>query len=143
MIKVVPFIYEDLDDLYANTYILIDDNNGCVVIDPAKDYPGLIIVEISLRATNAGNGHIMRYDAGVEEFLSLIEVVPLVLIYAEQFKIRSLSDPLIDLESCCARLAVNIHLCLHRESPFIPADFPLSDRRSAGIKFFFSRICSL
>ena len=37
MIKVVPFIYEDLDDLYANTYILIDDNNGCVVIDPATD----------------------------------------------------------------------------------------------------------
>lgn len=31
------------------------------------------IVEISLRAINQEKGHIMRYDAGVEEFLSLIK----------------------------------------------------------------------
>ncbi|MBO5568668.1 MAG: polysaccharide pyruvyl transferase family protein [Clostridia bacterium] len=34
---------------------------------------GLKIVEISLRAANAEKGHIMRYDAGVEEFLSLVK----------------------------------------------------------------------
>ena len=34
---------------------------------------GLKIVDISLRAVNAEKGHIMRYDAGVEEFLSLIK----------------------------------------------------------------------
>lgn len=34
---------------------------------------GLKIIEISLRATNAEKGHIMRYDAGVEEFLSLVK----------------------------------------------------------------------
>ena len=34
---------------------------------------GWKIVEISLRATNAEKGSIMRYDAGVEEFLSLIK----------------------------------------------------------------------
>ena len=33
---------------------------------------GLKFVEISIRATNAEKGHIMRYDAGVEEFLSLV-----------------------------------------------------------------------
>lgn len=33
----------------------------------------LLIVEISLRATNAQKGHVMRYDAGVEEFLSLVK----------------------------------------------------------------------
>ena len=33
---------------------------------------GCRIVEISLRAINADRGHIMRYDAGVEEFLALI-----------------------------------------------------------------------
>ena len=42
MIKVIPFIYEDLDDLYANTYLVCDQNNNCVVIDPAKDYQGLV-----------------------------------------------------------------------------------------------------
>lgn len=34
---------------------------------------GVKIVEISIRATNAERGHIMRYDAGVEEFLSLVK----------------------------------------------------------------------
>ena len=34
---------------------------------------GLKLVEISIRATNAAKGHVMRYDAGVEEFLSLVK----------------------------------------------------------------------
>ena len=34
---------------------------------------GWKIVEISLRATNAEKGHIMFYQAGVEEFLSLVK----------------------------------------------------------------------
>lgn len=34
---------------------------------------GVKLVEISIRATNAEKGHIMRYDAGVEEFLSLVK----------------------------------------------------------------------
>lgn len=38
----------------------------------AKD-KGLKIVEISLRAVNAEKGHLMMYDAGVEEFLSLVK----------------------------------------------------------------------
>ena len=33
---------------------------------------GLKLVEISIRSNNAEKGHIMRYDAGVEEFLSLV-----------------------------------------------------------------------
>lgn len=39
--KIVPFIYPDEDDLIANTYIAVD-NNKCVIIDPSKDYDGLI-----------------------------------------------------------------------------------------------------
>lgn len=34
---------------------------------------GLKLVEISIRATNSAKGHVMRYDAGVEEFLSLVK----------------------------------------------------------------------
>lgn len=34
---------------------------------------GVKLVEISIRATNAEKGHVMRYDAGVEEFLSLVK----------------------------------------------------------------------
>ena len=42
MIKVIPFIYEDYDDLCANTYVLIDDLKRCVVIDPSKDNENLV-----------------------------------------------------------------------------------------------------
>ncbi len=53
----------------------------------------LRIVEISLRATNAEKGHIMRYDAGVEEFLSIVKHSAFVvtnsfhgLIFAAQYR---------------------------------------------------------
>ena len=51
------------------------------------------IVEISLRAINAEKGHIMAYDAGVEEFLSLVKNAEFVvtnsfhgMIFSVQFK---------------------------------------------------------
>ena len=54
---------------------------------------GLKIVDISLRATNADKGHIMFYQAGVEEFLSLVKYADCVitnsfhcLIFALQFE---------------------------------------------------------
>lgn len=54
---------------------------------------GLKVVEISLRATNAEKGHIMRYDAGVEEFLSIVKHSAFVvtnsfhgLIFAVQYR---------------------------------------------------------
>ena len=61
MIKVVPFIYEDDDDFYANTYVLIDENNNSVIIDPSKDYPGIINYikknNLSLKAVLLTHGH--------------------------------------------------------------------------------------
>lgn len=61
MIQVIPFIYEDLDDLYANTYLLIDEDKNCVVIDPAKDYPGLVNYinknELKLKGILLTHGH--------------------------------------------------------------------------------------
>ena len=61
MIKVVPFIYEDYDELYANTYVLIDENKCCVVIDPAKDYPGIVNYinknKLTLKAVLLTHGH--------------------------------------------------------------------------------------
>lgn len=53
---------------------------------------GLAVVEISLRAANAGRGHEMRYDAGVEEFLALVRDASFVvtnsfhgLLFAAQY----------------------------------------------------------
>ena len=62
MIKVVPFIYEDLDDLYANTYVLIDSLKQCVVIDPAKANQSIInYIEkngLTIKAVLLTHGHI-------------------------------------------------------------------------------------
>lgn len=75
MIQVVPFIYEDIDDLYANTYLLIDDENNCVVIDPAKIYDGLINYikknSLSLKGillTHGHADHIRGVDVLVQAF---------------------------------------------------------------------------
>ena len=54
--------------LYARRY---NEEMERYAIRLAKER-GLKIVEISLRATNTERGHVMRYDAGVEEFLSLV-----------------------------------------------------------------------
>jgi len=62
MIRVIPFIYEEIDELYANTYVLIDDNNDCVVIDPAKEYPGLVNYikknNLNLKGVLLTHGHV-------------------------------------------------------------------------------------
>jgi len=62
MIKVVPFIYEGIDELYANTYLLSDSDNNCVVIDPAKDYPGIVNYikknKLNLKAILLTHGHV-------------------------------------------------------------------------------------
>lgn len=54
---------------------------------------GCELVEISLRALNSEKGHIMKYDAGVEEFLSLVKHAEYVvtnsfhgLIFAVQYE---------------------------------------------------------
>ncbi len=75
MIQVVPFIYEVTDELYANTYLLVDSNNDCVVIDPSKEYPGIVNYitknELHLKAVLLTHGHVdhMRgVDTLVEAF---------------------------------------------------------------------------
>ena len=62
MIKVVPFIYEEDDGLFSNTYLLYDQENNCVVIDPSKEYPGIVKYikknNLNLKAVLLTHGHI-------------------------------------------------------------------------------------
>ena len=34
MVEVIPFLYEDIDELKANTYLIKDNKKKCVVVDP-------------------------------------------------------------------------------------------------------------
>lgn len=62
-----------LKDPYLLLYSRRYNNNMEQFAEKLAIEKGLRIVEISIRATNVEKGHIMRYDAGVEEFLSLVK----------------------------------------------------------------------
>ena len=87
---------------------------------------GLQVVEISLRATNAELGHDMRYDAGVEEFLSLVAGAQTVvtnsfhgLIFAAQY-----SRPLVvfSREQADSKIGEVLELMGMRDCLFANAD---------------------
>ena len=92
MIKVVPFIYEDLDDLYANTYVLIDGKKQCVVIDPAKANQSINSYikknELHLKAVLLTHGH-MDHMRGVDTIINEFHCP----LYMGFYDMDKLTDP--------------------------------------------------
>ena len=82
----------DIHEPYLLLYSRRNDPSMEAFAEKLAEESGLAIVEISLKATNADR-HIMRYDAGVEEFLGLVKNASIVvtnsfhgMIFAVQFR---------------------------------------------------------
>ena len=85
--KVVPFYYEDIDDLIANCYVVIDDNNDCVVVDPSKDYDGIVRYikknDLTLKGVLLTHGHFDHFR-GVDRLIDEFECSLYIGFYDEE-----------------------------------------------------------
>lgn len=85
MLQVIPFIYNDRDDLFANTYIVIDEENKCIVIDPSSTNDGIMNYilknNLEIQAIILTHGH-FDHIQGIANILSK-KVVP-VYIYEDE-----------------------------------------------------------
>lgn len=75
MLEVIPFLYEDIDELKANTYLIKDNKKKCVVVDPGVDNDKLGDYikknKLSLQAvllTHAHVDHMRGVDRLVDRF---------------------------------------------------------------------------
>ena len=75
MLEVIPFLYEDIEELKSNTYLIKDNKKKCVVVDPGVDNDKLgdyiARNKLSLQAvllTHTHTDHIRGVDRLVERF---------------------------------------------------------------------------
>ena len=75
--KIIPFVYNDIDDLCANTYVLTDKSNNCIIIDPSKKYDGLVNYvkknNLNLKAVLITHSHIDHFR-GAELLINTFNV---------------------------------------------------------------------
>lgn len=84
--KIIPFYYNDIDDLCSNTYLLIDNKNNCVIIDPSKDSGALVNYLIKNNLTPVAilltHGHIDHFK-GAKHIISTFDT-PLYISFLDK-----------------------------------------------------------
>ena len=93
--KIIPFVYNDIDDLCANTYVLIDKSNNCIIIDPSKKYDGLVNYVkkngLNLKAVLITHSHIDHFR-GAELLINTFDVP----LYIGFYDAPALKDPYLN-----------------------------------------------
>ena len=107
MLHVEKFNYQDLDDLYANTYVVSDSFNNCVVIDPSVDNDGVSNYiskhNLTLKAVLLTHGH-FDHIRGVDRFVN----VPL---YIHQLDEAMLYNSYLNGSTMLAKEIIVKHKC--------------------------------
>lgn len=106
--KIVPFFYNEEDDLFANTYLIIDENKDCVVIDPGKDSPTLLRhiekEQLNLKAILLTHGH-FDHCGGVDILVDHFHCP----LYISFFDIPQLKDPILNYSKSIRRKALTVN----------------------------------
>ena len=91
--RVEKFDYNSFDELLANTYVVFDNDNNAVIIDPSKDYDGIVnyLKKNSLNpiAIFLTHGHFDHFG-GVDV---LKKNYPNIKVYVEEYDYDLLGDP--------------------------------------------------
>ena len=93
--RVEKFNYNDIDDLIANTYVVSDEKNNAIVIDPSVNnnriHEFLVSRNLILKAILLTHGH-FDHMRGVDSLASLYNVP----VYINEFDIEYLTNPILN-----------------------------------------------
>ena len=99
--RVEKFDYNSFDELLANTYVVFDDDKNAVIIDPSKDYEGIVNYlnknELKPVAILLTHGHFDHFG-GVNV---LLENYPNLKVYIEEHDYELLGDPIKNCSYMC------------------------------------------
>ena len=106
--EIIPFIYHVDDELLSNTYIFKDAHNSCVVIDPSKDYDGIVNYikdhNLNLKAILVTHAH-FDHIGGIDRLVKAFDVP----IYAGYEDVPAFNDPYKNCSEYCETYVVVNH----------------------------------
>ena len=112
MINVITFNYDSIEELHSNTFIAIDSSFSCVVIDPSKDYDGILNYIKSHNLTLKG---ILLTHAHFDHFIGVnrLKEVYDVPIYIGYEDVETLTNP----EDNCSYMSPYVFTMNYKVTP--------------------------